>query len=397
MSDLDLYALLGAAPDASGSELSRCYERAVAHAQRAGAYRTVEQLSRAYTILSRPESRATYDDLGVALAPERVPGTSNPATPFRSIKPGLGQAPPPAGRSAAWRAGRVRDRIRPAESQTDEATRQRQQALAQRYEQGALGEQLVAEALRPLADQGWTLLHDRCKPGSPANLDHLLVGPGGVVVLDAKNWTGGRVRLDSRGLAVAQWRKDDALVSARIDVQVVRDALRRKAPQVPVIGGLALVHDMGLDGPVLHQGAFVVQRCHLLAWLEALPQVLAPAQAQALAEDVAAIFAPKLAAGPAWRARQMPHRSSPGTTSRRPQSRRGLGTGDKVRIGLFLAFFAAVYGGLGPTMIDATKWVTTQFVRAAVPSLITPAVTPKPSPDVTTSTTHGQPTTTRPR
>jgi len=50
---------------------------------------------------------------------------------------------------------------------------------------------LVAEKLAQLAPYGWFLLHDVHWPGRPlARLEHVLVGPGGVVVVNAKNWSG---------------------------------------------------------------------------------------------------------------------------------------------------------------------------------------------------------------
>lgn len=46
-------------------------------------------------------------------------------------------------------------------------------------------------AVAELEGEGWRVLHDVHWPGRPkANLDHVLIGPGGVVVLDTKNWTG---------------------------------------------------------------------------------------------------------------------------------------------------------------------------------------------------------------
>lgn len=71
----------------------------------------------------------------------------------------------------------------------------RQLDLAERatkaWDEGAGGERMVAEHLSLLVPHGWFLLHDVNWPGRPrATLDHVLVGPGGVVVVDAKNWTG---------------------------------------------------------------------------------------------------------------------------------------------------------------------------------------------------------------
>ena len=44
--------------------------------------------------------------------------------------------------------------------------------------------------LAPLAVDGYFTLSDRRRPGSDANLDCVVVGPPGVVVVDAKNWSG---------------------------------------------------------------------------------------------------------------------------------------------------------------------------------------------------------------
>ena len=44
----------------------------------------------------------------------------------------------------------------------------------------------------PTCPPEWLVLHDRLLfPGrSESNLDHVLVGPAGVVLIDAKNWSG---------------------------------------------------------------------------------------------------------------------------------------------------------------------------------------------------------------
>ncbi|GAA1273080.1 hypothetical protein GCM10009589_29040 [Arthrobacter pascens] len=49
----------------------------------------------------------------------------------------------------------------------------------------------VAGELGRLGPDGWFLLHDVHWPGRPlARLDHVLVGPGGVVVVSTKTWNG---------------------------------------------------------------------------------------------------------------------------------------------------------------------------------------------------------------
>src|SRR3954469_25066176 len=61
---------------------------------------------------------------------------------------------------------------------------------ARAWEQGAIGEVTTAALLSGLEDIGWVILHDLAIPGSKANIDHLLIGPGGVLVIDSKNFSG---------------------------------------------------------------------------------------------------------------------------------------------------------------------------------------------------------------
>jgi hypothetical protein len=49
----------------------------------------------------------------------------------------------------------------------------------------------TAAALAELEAEGWLVLHDLQRPGRRfASIDHIAVGPGGVVVIDSKDWGG---------------------------------------------------------------------------------------------------------------------------------------------------------------------------------------------------------------
>jgi hypothetical protein len=67
---------------------------------------------------------------------------------------------------------------------------------------GAVGERAVGRRLDALAGRGVVTLHDRKVPGSPANIDHIAVGPSGVYVMDAKYRETGRVQLRRSGSKV---------------------------------------------------------------------------------------------------------------------------------------------------------------------------------------------------
>ncbi|MFD8934656.1 UvrD-helicase domain-containing protein [Streptomyces sp. NPDC059578] len=103
-----------------------------------------------------------------------------------------------AGGSASRRAQEVRRQERLLREQWQAAREQ-----ARRWELASEGERKVAAQLLVLVARGWRLLVDRKWPGTrTANVDMLLVGPGGVFVLDVKNWrsapqtTGGRLSVD---------------------------------------------------------------------------------------------------------------------------------------------------------------------------------------------------------
>src|SRR5947209_4421219 len=55
---------------------------------------------------------------------------------------------------------------------------------------GAKGEQLVGRELAKLASPPWYVFHDIPIGGRGANVDHLVIGPGGVFSVNAKNLTG---------------------------------------------------------------------------------------------------------------------------------------------------------------------------------------------------------------
>ena len=72
---------------------------------------------------------------------------------------------------------------------------ERVRVKARRYAVASASERALAGRLRSLSHLGWVVLEDRRWPGSKrANVDFLLVGPGGVVVLDAKSWADLEVR-----------------------------------------------------------------------------------------------------------------------------------------------------------------------------------------------------------
>lgn len=91
-----------------------------------------------------------------------------------------------AGRSAQQVAARKRAKAVQLREQADTLERD-----ADRWELGDAGERIVGGRLELLRAEGWYVVHDVRWPGrARANLDHVVVGPPGVLVVDSKNWSG---------------------------------------------------------------------------------------------------------------------------------------------------------------------------------------------------------------
>ena len=74
----------------------------------------------------------------------------------------------------------------------------------ERWRQGAEGEKATAKQLRPLLRNGWVLVNDvQCDRG---NVDHIVVGPAGVFLIDTKNLAG--ICSVSEGVLTVRWRED---------------------------------------------------------------------------------------------------------------------------------------------------------------------------------------------
>lgn len=89
---------------------------------------------------------------------------------------------------------------------------------------GAEGEGRTAAALEPLAAEGFRILHDLPIPGSRANIDHVVIGPSGVFVIETKSF-GGKLQIRGGDVYVAGRRKTAMLDEVRREVAVVASIL----------------------------------------------------------------------------------------------------------------------------------------------------------------------------
>jgi Nuclease-related domain len=126
------------------------------------------------------------------------------------------------------------------------------------WEQGARGEVATAEVLRALPAE-FVVLNDLPVPGSNSNVDHVVVGPTGVWVIDTKEWTG-RISNGDGMLRRGNTTLHDELRTATWLADVVGDVGECHPRAVICVGGASLPEPRQEIRKV-----HVVARCELVA------------------------------------------------------------------------------------------------------------------------------------
>jgi Nuclease-related domain len=150
------------------------------------------------------------------------------------------------------------------------------------WRRGAAGERRTARLLAPLERRGWAVLHDLAIPNPQANIDHLVIGPGGVLAIDSKQYRG-RLRVDRDGMV---WHGRDLLVSALRTTLWEAD----RADEVLGIADLQVaavvaVHGTSVPwGALRAEGVTLVPARRLPDLLCALPPILGPERVAWLAD-----------------------------------------------------------------------------------------------------------------
>ncbi|MFC7595015.1 nuclease-related domain-containing protein [Terrabacter sp. GCM10028922] len=160
-----------------------------------------------------------------------------------------------------------------AEREKQEAARALAESLeaqAGAWDAGAEGERRVAAALARLPE-GWVVLHDRLlRPGhSRVNLDHVVVGPAGIFLIDAKNWAGGTSVHDGN---LWQHTGRSAPKGVELDRLSRFAAEMEKSLRVPVVPVVALAGGHGSRFRAQRvRGVDVVPCVRLAKWLRGQP------------------------------------------------------------------------------------------------------------------------------
>jgi hypothetical protein len=158
------------------------------------------------------------------------------------------------------------------------------------WRRGAAGERRTARLLAPLERRSWAVLHDLAIPGSAANIDHLVIGPGGVLVIDSKQYRG-QLHVGRDGMV---WHGRHLLVSA------LRKTLWEADQADEVLGitdiqvaAIVAVHGASIPRGVLRaDGVTIVPARRLPDLLQALPPVFGPERVAWLADRARLRFRP---------------------------------------------------------------------------------------------------------
>jgi hypothetical protein len=156
------------------------------------------------------------------------------------------------------------------------------------WRRGAVGERRTARLLDPLERQGWVVLHDLAIPGSRANIDHLAIGPGGVFVIDSKQYRG-RLQLDPSGRL---WHGRYPVAPSLQAVSFEADQAAQVLPDPGVVVlPVVAVHGTQVPwGKLIVGGVPVVAARRLPSMLRQLPAVLGPERVAALADQARVRF-----------------------------------------------------------------------------------------------------------
>jgi hypothetical protein len=149
------------------------------------------------------------------------------------------------------------------------------------WRRGSAGERRTARLLSRLERHGWAVLHDLAVPGSRANIDHLLIGPGGVFVIDSKLYSG-KLHLATGG-SLWHGRHPMAPVLRAVQFEADQAAQVLSAPGVEVVP-LVAIHGASVPwGKLVVDGVPVVSARRLAELLRRLPAVLGPERVARLA------------------------------------------------------------------------------------------------------------------
>lgn len=153
-------------------------------------------------------------------------------------------------------------------------------ALVENWQLGAWGEEATEKVLRPLERAGWVVMHDLA--AGRGNVDHVVVGPAGIFILDSKR-LGGSVSVSQAEVTVS--RLDDPDLNYHFTgtghlLGLAHRAHDRLAAQTKIQAWVQPVIVFWADFPqrIVEGRCAYVHGDELADWLLSLPQRIAPSR-----------------------------------------------------------------------------------------------------------------------
>lgn len=153
-------------------------------------------------------------------------------------------------------------------------------AWVENYQLGAWGERRTAKALMPLLKDGWIVIHDISRWKS--NLDHVLIGPAGIFVLDTKNYNG-TITVTRDNLTVAHGPEspvrtfgDRLARQCRAQGAELHDVLRRRGHDRLWVSAVVVFWSEFPQQSVVGDRVTYVHGDALVSWLRSQPKKLTP-------------------------------------------------------------------------------------------------------------------------
>jgi len=155
------------------------------------------------------------------------------------------------------------------------------------WRDGARGERATARLLRRLGRHGHVVFHDVAIPGTPANADHLLIGPPGVILVDSKRYTGQVSQSADGRVWHNPYPMDQTLRGLRLETQTISQALGVRVRPVMCVHGAQVAHGGLRAGDVQ-----ILPAGRLRHLLQASSQQLGEADVAALVARALAVLHP---------------------------------------------------------------------------------------------------------
>ncbi len=156
-------------------------------------------------------------------------------------------------------------------------------AAATGWYDGAEGEIEVGAQLATLPPE-WAVFHALPIGGHGWDIDHVLVGPGGVVTINTKQHRGAQITVEQRTVIVGE-RSVPYVRHARFEAERITTLLQGRRPLTdPVHPVVAFVGARSLTYRSVPDDVKIVDVRNLVDWLTGLPVVLGPAERLGIVE-----------------------------------------------------------------------------------------------------------------